>query len=127
MNLSKQTEGVPPGSGWRLSGQHQLAIALLATTGLVVFGFFYGWSVWQGDQDDIDQASATPRTFQVDVNRAVVGELMAVPNVGPKMAQAIIEHRNTQGPFESLDELQNVSGIGSVKLDQLKEHLLPVK
>jgi len=78
MNLSKQTEGVPPRSGWRLSGQHQLAIALLATTGLVVFGFFYGWSVWQGDQDDIDQASATP-------------------------------------------------GIGSVKLDQLKEHLLPVK
>ena len=87
----------------------------------------YGWSVWKGDQGDIDQAQATPRIFQVDVNQASVGELMAVPNIGPKMAQSIVDHRGNQGSFKSLEELQDIPGIGAIKLKQLKKYLLPIK
>ena len=127
MNLGKQTEGTSTRFGWRLSGQHQLAIALMAAVGLAVVGISYGWSVWRGDQGDIDQADTTPLVFQVDVNRAAVGELMAVPNVGPKMAQAIVDHRDDKGLFESLEELEDVRGVGPVKLEQLKKYLLPIK
>jgi len=127
MNLSRQTERTSPSFGWRLSGQHQVAIAFMAAVGLAAVGCLYGWSVWQGDRGDIDQASTAPRVFQVNVNRAGVGELMAVPHVGPKMARAIVDHRDAQGPFESLDELQSVPGIGAIKLARMKKHLLPIK
>ncbi len=127
MNLNRQTEGTSPRSGWRLSSQHQLAIASLAAASLVVVGISYGWSVWRGRQGDIDQAHTTPLIFQVDVNQAAVGELMAVPNVGPKMAQAIVDHRDDKGLFKSLEELEDVPGVGPIKLEQLKKYLLPIK
>ena len=127
MNFNRHTEGTSPRSGWRLSSQHQLAIALLAVVSLAVVGISYGWSVWRGDQGDIDQVDTTPLVFQVDVNRAAVGELMAVPNVGPKMAQAIVDHRDDKGLFESLEELEDVPGVGPVKLEHLKKYLLPIK
>ena len=63
----------------------------------------------------------------MDVNQAAVGELMAVPNVGPKMAQAIVDHRDDKGLFESLEELEDVPGVGPVKLEHLKKYLLPIK
>ncbi len=126
MNSIKQTNEVRPGTGWRLSNQHQLAIALLSAIAVVAVGLFYGLSAWQGDHSDIDQSQASPVTFRVDVNHAAVGELMAVPNVGPKMAQAIVDHRDLNGQFESLEKLQEVPGIGSKKLEQLKLYLLPI-
>ena len=127
MNQSRQTDGVSPRTGWRLSSQHQLAIALLASVSLAVVGIAYSWSVWKGDQGDIDQSHAALRILKVDVNRAAAGELMAVPNIGPKMAQAIVDYRDDQGLFKSLEELQNVPGIGAIKLEQVKKYLLPIK
>ena len=52
---------------------------------------------------------------------------MAVPNVGPKMAQAIVDHRDDKGLFKSLEELEDVPGVGPIKLEQLKKYLLPIK
>ena len=63
----------------------------------------------------------------MDINRAAVGELMAVPNVGPKMAQAIIDRRDAHGLFGSLEELEEVPGVGPIKLQQLKKYLRPIK
>jgi len=62
----------------------------------------------------------------VNVNQAEVGELMAIPSVGPKMAEAIVGHRNQQGPFQKLGQLEEVPGIGPKKLEQLKKYLLPI-
>jgi len=111
--------------GWRLSEQHQVGLALLASLALVAVGLSYGWSVWQGE-GDIDQAKRIPLDFQVNVNQAEVGELMAIPSVGPKMAEAIVGHRNQQGPFQKLGQLEEVPGIGPKKLEQLKKYLLPI-
>ena len=127
MNPTGQTDGNSSRSGWRLSNQHQLAVASLTTLALTAAGFLYGWSVWQGGQSDIDQVQTKPRIFQVDINRAAVGELMAVPNVGPKMAQAIIDRRDAHGLFGSLEELEEVPGVGPIKLQQLKKYLRPIK
>ena len=126
MNSNKQILESDTSYGWWLSRQHQLAIALLSTIALFTVGLLFGWSAWQGDQNDIDRAQSLPQTFQVDINRAAVGELMAVPSVGPKMAQAIVDYRNLKGQFGSLDMLQEVPGIGPKKLAQLKKYLLPM-
>jgi competence protein ComEA len=57
----------------------------------------------------------------VDLNRATQQELEALPGVGPSIASAIIQHRERNGPFRSVDELVDVRGIGSARLEQLRD------
>ena len=56
----------------------------------------------------------------VSLNSATLEQLDALPGVGPALAQQIITYRETQGPFTSIDELDEVSGIGTAKLEQLR-------
>ncbi|KRG66934.1 competence protein ComEA [Stenotrophomonas terrae] len=50
---------------------------------------------------------------KLDINTASAAELnQALVNVGPSKAQAIIEHRQANGPFKSVEELALVKGIG---------------
>ncbi len=48
----------------------------------------------------------------VDLNRATLEELDTLPGVGPVLAQRILDWRDANGQFSSVDELQEVSGIG---------------
>ena len=43
-----------------------------------------------------------------------------LPGVGPATAAAIVAHRDQHGPFQSVDQLGEVRGIGPVKLDALR-------
>lgn len=56
----------------------------------------------------------------VDINNADAASLEALPGIGPSLAAAIVEHRQRNGPFASVDELIEVSGIGRVKLEQIR-------
>lgn len=56
----------------------------------------------------------------VDINRASVAELDALPGIGPTIAQAIVDHRTTHGRFASVDDLLEVRGIGEAKLEELR-------
>ncbi|HRI88475.1 MAG TPA: ComEA family DNA-binding protein [Candidatus Hydrogenedentes bacterium] len=55
----------------------------------------------------------------LDLNSATPEELEALPGVGPKTAVAIIEYRTRQ-PFQSVDDLDNVAGIGEKKLNDIR-------
>ena len=112
---------------WRLSQQHQIALALLASLALAAILLWYGWSAWQGEQIDIDRAPRITLEFRVDVNQAGVGEMMAIPGVGPSMAEAIVQYRESEGPFRSVEQLEEVPGIGPKKLEQLAKFLLPIE
>lgn len=56
----------------------------------------------------------------VDLNRATASELDALPGVGPATAAAIVDHRDANGPFGSVDDLEAVRGIGPAKLEALR-------
>lgn len=43
-----------------------------------------------------------------------------LPNIGPKRARAIEQYRRTHGPFKSMEELNNVSGIGPGTIQQIQ-------
>lgn len=59
-------------------------------------------------------------TGPVDLNNATVEQLDALPGVGPATAQAIVDHRDRNGPFASVDQLGDVRGIGPAKLEALR-------
>lgn len=61
---------------------------------------------------------------QVDLNQATLSDLEALPGIGPKLAQRVIEHRDEKGPFRTVDDLRQVKGIGRKKFDRLRPHVL---
>ena len=62
----------------------------------------------------------------MDLNTATVNELEALPGIGSVRAAAIVEHRNTHGPFQRVDDLVEVSGIGDGILGSIR-HLIEVR
>ena len=60
----------------------------------------------------------------VDVNRGTAAELEALPGVGPVLAERIFAYREQHGPFETVEDLLDVPGIGEGKLAALREALI---
>ncbi len=59
----------------------------------------------------------------LDVNTAGESELTSLPGVGPSLARRIVEYRTANGPFQTVDDLQNVSGIGPSKFDKMAPYI----
>jgi competence protein ComEA len=57
----------------------------------------------------------------IDLNTADSAALEGLPGVGPAIAQRIVEHREKNGPFTSVDALLEVSGIGPATLEKIRE------
>ncbi len=68
----------------------------------------------------IDEAEESQK---ININRAEFWLLKALPGIGPTRAQAIVDHRNRNGPFRSISELTKVEGIGATTYEQIK-HLI---
>lgn len=63
----------------------------------------------------------------VDINTATVEELMSVPGIGQVIAQRIVEFREKNGPYASVDDLLKVRGIGEKSLDRIRGRLVAGK
>ena len=75
------------------------------------------------------QATIHDSSRKVDLNHATAADLEALPGIGPKLAQRVIEHRTSNGPFMKVEDLRRVKGIGHKKFDRLRSHVLvtPIK
>jgi competence protein ComEA len=60
---------------------------------------------------------------KVSINMADLNALDTLPGIGPSMAQKIIDYRRANGPFQSLEDLKKVPGIGESKYQNLKEKI----
>lgn len=62
-------------------------------------------------------------TERIDVDRAPAIELTRLPGIGSALATRIVSHREANGPFGSVDALDEVSGIGPRLLESLRPHI----
>jgi len=59
----------------------------------------------------------------IDINTADAKTLEMLPGIGPKTAEAIIRHREQEGPFRCVDDLLSVKGIGPTKLEAIRDQV----
>ena len=69
------------------------------------------------------RVSKTVHSGPVNVNRATAAQLDSLDGIGPVIAKRIIEYRKVNGPFATVEDLQKVSGIGTVKFAIIKSKL----
>lgn len=65
--------------------------------------------------------AVAPVATRVAVNSASAADLESLPGVGPVLAGRIVEHRERNGPFETVEDLLDVPGIGEAKLAALRD------
>jgi len=59
----------------------------------------------------------------VNINTASSQELQILSGVGPAIAERIIAHRETYGPFRIIEEITDVSGIGQARFADIRDHI----
>jgi len=64
--------------------------------------------------------STTGTIGMIDINIATKSELESLPGIGPTKADEIIQYRDENGPFLSIEDIKKVPGIGDVTFDNIQ-------
>jgi len=75
------------------------------------------------EETPLPEVSALEETTgnRLNINTATSAELELLPGIGPALAESIITYREEHGPFTSIDQLEDVSGIGPSKLAMIED------
>jgi competence protein ComEA len=60
---------------------------------------------------------------KVNINKATAAELETLPGIGPAKAEAIIEYRETNGPYKTIEDIMLISGFGEKTFEKLQESI----
>ncbi|MDA2987726.1 MAG: ComEA family DNA-binding protein [Actinomycetota bacterium] len=77
--------------------------------------------VVDGEQIVVGAPAGEATSSKISINSASAAQLDELPGVGPAIAERIVQWRETNGPFTSVDELTEVSGIGPSILEQIRD------
>ena len=107
-----------------------LLVALLLGSGLLLIKIsgqekkeieISGGEVEAADENKTEVKSAKEESGLININTASQAELEKLPGIGEKTAEKIIEYREENGPFQSIEDLKNVSGIGEAKHSEVED------
>ena len=100
----------------------QLLLSLSAVAGML--SQFSGFA-FSADAPPVRRPAAAQVQGQlsVDVNAATEDELVAVPGIGKSIARRIVEFREKNGPYQRVEDLMKVQGIGEKNLQRFRPYL----
>lgn len=78
---------------------------------------------WIEEALDSQPGNDPPANFLVSINLAGPDELVMLPGVGSAIADNIVQYRRENGPFQTLEAVQEVPGIGVSLFDRIKPYL----
>ncbi len=113
----------PRRDGWRplLRRADQVTVAVLVTGCFTAILLHWVWQLaFSAALIEIEQAPPLELKFQVQVNQADWPELTLLPRIGETLARRIVAYRDQHGPFQSVDQLQEVKGIGPKTLRKIE-------
>ena len=67
--------------------------------------------------------TSKPVAAKVNINTATPAELEALPRIGPKVAQRIVDFRSQNGNFKKIEEIMKVKGIGEKLFNLIKDQI----
>lgn len=109
----------PVGRLW--SRPVQVAGMLLLVVAISLIG--WRWLRLHTSARPSELASGATLAHQIDLNQADLTQLAQLPNIGPKLAEKIVAHRETHGPFATVDSLADVGGIGDATLRGVRPYV----
>lgn len=101
----------------------RLFVGALAGLGLVMLTLYWlRISSWGRTPIDIENLPQAEYQYEIDINQASWVEWSQLQGIGERLAQRIVEERETR-PFESVDDLLRVRGLSRRRLDELRPFL----
>jgi competence ComEA-like helix-hairpin-helix protein len=91
-----------------------VAFVLVLINLVTIVGY---WRLYKRPKADIPPG---PQLFKTDVNSAPASELSLLPGVGYELANRIVESRQTDGPYQAIEDLRRVRGIGPKTIRQIE-------
>ena len=98
----------------------QTAIRSVALT--VIFLLLWGGYLTLIGQSNLPTAPTSLPVTRLGINRAELQDWGLMPGIGPMTAKKIVADRKANGPFNALDDLQRVPGIGPKTIEQLSPY-----
>jgi comEA protein len=72
----------------------------------------------------VDVSGRTPgRRALIDINRAAAEELELLPGIGPALSRRVVEYRQINGPFATIEDITRVQGIGPKTFQRIKGYI----
>lgn len=107
-----------------LTDRDVVVFSMLAAIVLVMLAVRWGQlSGWGRDEIEIERMSPLPMSMHLDPNEANWVELAQLDGIGEALAMRIVEDRETNGRYQTLDDLDRVKGIGPKTLERLRPYL----
>lgn len=99
---------------------------ILALSAILLFtiGMFLRYDGRTEEILPIAQIETADVSYLIDLNTADVELLINLPGIGEALAGRIVEYRQQNGPFASIDEVTEVSGIGDAKLESIRSFVM---
>lgn len=124
---SRAGDAIQAAGGWKIGADsHSLNLAVRLEDGQYIFVPYLEIDLIMPSPSPKDSPALPGRSIEintegpVNINTASQEELETLPGVGPVIAQRIIEYRQVNGPFNTIEDIQKVQGIGTKTYEKLQ-------